>query len=822
MSPASAEQRERIRQLFAHEAATRLDGLAGRLLELERVGDDPELVAEIFREAHNLKGSAAVVGFKNVTEVAHTVEDLLEELRSRRRSATPELVDGVLVAVDGLRAMIPRVMAGEDCTPEAAELIRGILALTATTPAPPPRTPTPPAPAKAPTTKAPAPPAKPASPPPTGAGAVSSTPAPPAPPPVEKEPPAPAAEPAAPVADAATTTAPTPPAESQAPAAPAVEPAPTAHASTAAAPSQPAARPEVVAPSAPAAPTAPAVPAPGPPARVAVVTPAPAADAQAGGRAVGGEVVRVPVGRLDRLVRQIGETAAAHLRLSRRLVDRLGPAVAGVDELHELARTLNELQAIAMRARMVPVATITSALHRAVRDLARSLGKKVRWEAAGTDTELDRNVLEQLADPLLHLVRNAVDHGIESPEERERAGKPAEGFVRLQAWQAGSEVVVTVSDDGRGIDGERVRSAASARGVDLDEGHDALEAIFDSGLSTAETISDVSGRGVGLDVVRANVQAIRGRVEVASTPGAGAEFRVVVPITLAVLRCLLVEAGGRRYALPMHSVMMAARPDPDEGLRAGGRAAMWVDDDVVQISGLAASLGTEDETPGDGPVVVVAGLAGRHAFRVDRLLGQRELVVKGLGPLLPRVDVLAGGSVEPDGSVVPVLDVAGLVERAHRTRAAAPAPVPAEAAALPERERPSILIVDDALPVRELERAILERAGFEVRTAGDGDEALALLAERPADLVLSDVEMPHMNGLELTRAIRAEPHIRNVAVLLLTSRSSEQDRRAGLEAGADGYLVKSAFDEATLLAAVERLLGQAGPGAGEPVPRPRP
>ena len=716
MSPPSAKQREHIRQLFAQESASRLDALAGRLLELEQLGEDAELLQEIFREAHTLKGSAAVVGFKNVAEVAHAVEDLLEELRGGRLRATPELIDGVLHVVDGLRSMIPRVMDGHDCAPEAADLVRGILALAA-----------------------------------EGTGALVDRAA------------GPAAEPVA---------------------APAPTPAPA--------------------------------PEPGPGATPEAAAPEPAGVAQRRTAAAAGgwsETVRVPVERLDRFVAGVGETATAHLRLAGALAERLGPAGLELEELHALARSVQELQSAAMRARMVPVATITAPLQRAVRDLSRSLGKQAIWDETGTDTELDRNVLEQLADPLLHLVRNAVDHGLEPPDERSAAGKSRSGLVRLHARQLGAEVVVSIADDGRGIDAGRVSAAARARGVELDADRDeeaaALEAIFGSGLSTAERVSDVSGRGVGLDVVRANIQALRGRVEVDSRPGLGTEFRVIVPITLAVLRCLLVRAGGRPYALPMHSVDLVTESRSASSTRAGGRTVMWLEDDPVPLTSLAEALGGPaggvDDDPVGGPVAVVSSLAGRWGFRVAALDGQRDLVVKGLGQLLPTIDVLAGASVEPDGSVLLVLDAAGLVERARTSRSRLE--VRAEAAPPAAPPSASVLVVDDALPVRELERSILERAGYEVRTAGDGVEALALLAERPADLVISDIEMPRMDGFALTEAIRAEAGIRNVAVLLLTNRASEEDRHRGLAAGADGYLIKSDFDEGALLGAVGRLLG---------------
>ncbi|HVF73919.1 MAG TPA: hybrid sensor histidine kinase/response regulator [Acidimicrobiales bacterium] len=676
---------EEFRQLFAEEAETRLLRLSTELLQLEEAGNDPELVASIFRDAHTLKGAAGMVGLDPVARVAHVMEDLLEELRQGERMASPRLVDGLLAAVDAVRRFIPELMAGEDRTDEAAVVEANVRALREE--------------------------------------------------PVE-EPPVPSTAPA----------------------------------------------------------TAPPPPSAAPP----IATPAPRSDQS-------GETIRVPVPRLDQLVRLVGEAAAAHLRMGRMLTDLVGTDPANVAEFRELSHVLNELQEKTMRARMVPVATITDNLHRAVRDVARSCGKDVHWEVRGDDTELDRSVLEQLADPLLHLVRNAVDHGIETAAEREAAGKPAQATVRLHAMQLGSEVILAVSDDGGGIDVGRVRDEASRRGADTTalSDEETLYLIFRSGLSTAEFISDVSGRGVGLDVVRTAVDATRGRIDVRSTPGEGTEFRIVVPITLAVLPCLLVEAGGRCYALPLHSVLVAQDAEHAPLRHAEGRLSVQVGSQAVPVSDLGAVLGADE--PAEGPVVVVSGVTRRHAFRVDRLVGQRDVVVKGLGRLLPRLDVLAGASVEPDGSILVVLDAPGLIDRARSRRERPSTSGPA----LSTPRRGTILVVDDAMTVRELQRSILERAGYAVRTADDGVSALARLAEEPADLVMTDVEMPRMDGFALTEAIRAQPSTATIPVLILTSRAGDEDRQRGLEAGADGYIVKSAFDESGLLAAVERLLGRA-------------
>ena len=662
---------EQVRALFAQEAEVRMASLGELLLELEQTGGDAELVGSIFREVHTIKGSSAVAGLDDVSHCAHELEELLDDLRSQRRSVTPDVIDVLLAGADRLSAVIAR----DEGAPSVPAVGNGSRA----------------------------------------------------------------------------------------------QPEPT-----------PVAQPEPVTETVPE-------------------KRAPSSEKSG--------LVMVPMERLDELVRLVGESATAHLRLGRMLKDQLGVDPASCAEFNDLSRSVNDLQDRAMRTRMVPVATITDQLHRAVRDLARTQNKKIRWDVRGGDTELDRGVLNQLSDSLLHLVRNAVDHGVESPAEREAAGKPPEATIRLHAMQLGSEVIIAVTDDGRGIDVDAVRGQAAKRGVDTDgmTEDELLRLTMHSGLSTTSFVTDVSGRGVGLDVVRVNVESARGRVEVRSQPAGGTEFRIVVPITLAVLRCLLVETAGQRFALPFHRVVLSQRNDPSAQHHAEGRPVVLVEGRPVPVSTLAGTIGLDATADvSGGSIVVLADTAHRHAFEVDRLVGQRDVVLKGLNRLLPHLPAVAGASVEPDGSVLVVLDPPGLIQRA---RHAAPVTTARPSADGAQATRRRILVVDDALTVRELQRSILERAGFDVRVANDGKQALSRLAEEPSDLVLTDIEMPNMDGFGLTEAIRAHPSLTNIPVLILSSRSSETDRQRGLDAGADGYIIKSGFDEGSLLAAVNRLLG---------------
>ena len=741
MSPQESLSENDFQRLFAMEAEGRLDTLVDELLELEKGGATPEVVASLFREAHTIKGGAAVVGMPHVARVAHALEDLLEEVRRERRGVDTALIDAVLAGVDAIRTLIPLAVAGQEHEKVAFDAEQRLRI------------------------------------------AVGGP----------------------PVVDDKAAAGPDVTAPAAAPGA-----TPSVRASAA---------PDVTVPAPSAAappPVAPAAPPPAPArehhAGDGSVEAHGAADGAAGhaepARATATEMLQIPVHRIDELVRLIGEASAATLRLGSALLERLERDPSGLTEYRDLVRSLNELQELALHARMIPVMSLAPRLRRAVRDLARETGKEVRFETRGDDAEIDRGVLERLADPLLHLVRNAVDHGVESADERRQKGKPAEGTIRLHAMQLGSEVVIAVSDDGRGIDVARVRETAGRTdrsAIEMDD-EAALYLIFRSGLTTATKVTGVSGRGVGLDAVRASLNAVRGRIEVRSDPGMGTEFRIAVPITMATLRCLVINAGGQAFAIPLHSVRAVLPSQPSATV--GGRAMTMLDGRPVPISSLSAVLGTGNGAV--GPAVVLAGLTRSHAFTVDDLVDQRDVVVKGLGELVPRLPAVAGAGVQPDGSILLVLEAAGLIERARRmdngdrSQEAAGGggheePVPHRAA--------SILVVDDALTVRELQRSIFENAGYRVRVAVNGEEALAEISHERPDLVLTDVQMPRMDGFELTEAIRKQPSLASLPVIILTSRGSDEDRRRGLECGADGYIVKSGFDQSALLSAVERLLG---------------
>jgi two-component system chemotaxis sensor kinase CheA len=520
-------------------------------------------------------------------------------------------------------------------------------------------------------------------------------------------------------------------------------------------------------------------------------------------RRVNGATLEVPVARIDELNRLVGEASAAQLRVGHVLGSELRLDPDAVTEYRELTKVINQLQEITERTRMVPVGTLEPILHRTVRDAARSAGKDVRWEMIGEDIEVDRGVLEELVSPLLHLVRNSVGHGVELPEQRLAAGKPEQALVRLNATQVGSKVVIAISDDGAGINVAAVRASAAAGGIDVNglTEEESLQLIFRSGISTAKVLTEDSGRGVGLDVVATAVAAVHGTVEIVNHPGAGAEFRIVVPITLTVIPCLIVSIAGQSFALPLHRIVRMLEAQNVQVV--SGRKLAIVDGVAIPVSDLASLLGLP--TAAGGPWVLLGTVASSHAFQVETVLQKRDVVVRGLTGRLRNLKAVSGASIEPNGSILLVLDVPSLIERS--TAAAETESRVSEKPVAPARPL-SVLVVDDALMVRELQRSILERGGYAVRTASDGAEALAMLAEQPADLVVTDLEMPKVDGFLLTSSIRAHPRLANIPVLIVSSRASEEDHQRGLDAGADAYIVKASFDEAGLLSAVSRLLGR--------------
>lgn len=481
--------------------------------------------------------------------------------------------------------------------------------------------------------------------------------------------------------------------------------------------------------------------------------------------------------------------------------------------------------------RLLPISTIFDLYHRMVRDIAKGQNKKIRFEVFGGDTRVDKKILEELKDPLIHLLRNSIDHGIEIPSEREQAGKNTDGLITLKASYVGNMVLIEITDDGRGIDTDRIAQIAIKKGY-LHEDQlseisktELVSLIFHSGFSTAKIITDLSGRGVGLDIVKANVERIKGTIETTSEKGRGTKFIIKIPLTLATTHALIVDVGGETYSIPIDYIDRTVRLTEDAVLTGSSHPVIIVDEKTVPLYKLEDLLGNvRQRLKAKGllkagssqrlgqhltkiesnklPAVVLTSGGRRVAFLVDKLLDEQEVVVKNLGNQLKRVKNVAGSTVLGDGRLAIILDPNDLVKsvqgtgsrfvfRERRTR---------------DLVKKRILVVDDSITTRTLEKNILESAGYHVTIATNGVEAYQKLHEGGFDMIVSDVEMPLMNGFEFAEKVRRESKYADIPFILCTSLESEKDKRRGIEVGANAYIIKGSFDQSNLLETIEKLL----------------
>lgn len=514
-----------------------------------------------------------------------------------------------------------------------------------------------------------------------------------------------------------------------------------------------------------------------------------------------------------RLFGMLGDLRRKHpeLRRSRAFQDALQASRELVTGLHQdsigSSRLSEQFHDAIHQLRMVQIDTVRGLLVRAVRDAAGTAEREVELRTQGGDTEVDRAILDQLRDPLVHLVRNAVAHGIEAPDARRAAGKPTCGVVTLAARSAGSWVEIVVEDDGRGVDLERLRRKAVSQGlVDAKDaaalGVDGLlDLVFQPGLSTADQVSELAGRGFGMDIVRTNLAEIGGTVSISSFPGRGTQVRLRAPLTLLTIRALVVMAAGQPMAFPMMGLQRTVAVRRSDIRTVDAVEVISADDTLVPVSHVARLLGLGAAAQEEGPAVILAEGNRQRALLVDEIVGERELTIQALPWNLSHVPGIAGASATESGDVLLVLNAHELVV-ARST--------PARDIARPQsdgaRRQFRILVVDDSVTSRTLEKNILSSAGYDVLTAVNGQQALQMLRDHPVDLVVTDVDMPLMNGIELTRAIRGTQGHQDLPVILVTSLGSDQDKQRGADAGADAYIVKGAFDQDELLNAVSRLL----------------
>ncbi|WP_063551245.1 hybrid sensor histidine kinase/response regulator [Burkholderia territorii] len=472
----------------------------------------------------------------------------------------------------------------------------------------------------------------------------------------------------------------------------------------------------------------------------------------------------------------------------------------------------------ALQCRMRPFGDATRAYPRIVRDLARSLGKQVRFSIVGEGTQVDRDILDLLDAPLGHLLRNAIDHGVEAPDARRARGKAAEASVTLEARHSAGSLLVSVIDDGPGVDMDALRAAVVRQRLTDDEtaarlsDPELLEFLLLPGFSMRDAVTDVSGRGVGLDAVQEMVRGVRGAVRIFNEPGAGMRFVLQLPLTLSVIRSLLVEVGGEPYAFPLAHVrrtlelshddidVLEGQPHfPFDGRRAGLVAAHQLLD-----------AGEPDVARASTAVVVVGGEPELYGVAVDRFLGERMLVVQPLDSRLHKIQNIAAGALLENGDPVLIVDVEDLIRSVDKlVRGGQLAKLTRDPQlALADRRR-RVLVVDDSLTVRELERKLLEKRGYDVTVAVDGMDGWNAVRSDAFDLVVTDVDMPRMDGIELVTLIKGDPMLKRVPVMIVSYKDRDEDRRRGLDAGADYYLAKSSFHDEALLDAVHDLIGDA-------------
>jgi len=759
---------------FQSELADLLGVLNRGLLSLEKdpSGEEREqLLADLFRAAHSMKGGARAVQIRDIEKIAHRMEDVMGMIQRGELPVRPEVFDVLFRAVDTLKEAMDAYLAGNELSRENREKLLADLEE-------------------------------------IKKGAVSGR-------------------------------------EAERPREPIQGTSP---------PPAPLDSPQGLSPSAPGGTSPPVSPSP-------VRTPAAAVPAA--------ETIRVATAKVDNLMDRMGELMVARMRTEQRLneIKAIGQRVSRwqknwskmqgdyrllkrqdgqrpevnrlidfldvngdnlknfgkeihaflrqfVSDYRYLALLTDDMHDGVRRVRMLPTATLFELYPRMVRDLAREQGKEVNLQVEGADTEVDRQLLDIMKDPLTHLLRNAVDHGIEPPDAREEAGKPRMGTIHLRAAQKGNTIVLTVSDDGAGIDLNALKHAALERGLLTAQGiegikdREILNLIYHSGLSTHQKVTEISGRGVGLDVVRKNLERLQGMVDVNTAAGNGAAFTLTLPLTLATSHVLLMGVAGQIVSIPTTTVVRILNVKVEEIGSIEGKPAIRVSGRPLSLFSLARVLELpESEAPFTAgqkiPIVVVGVAEKKMAFRIDDLYGTQEVVIKGMGRQFSRVRNISGAAILGDGQVVMILNVADLVKSAKKG-AGMTAAIQVQ---VKEVARRRVLVVDDSITTRTLEKNILENAGYQVMVAADGEEAWAILQSETFDGIVADINMPRMDGFALTRKIKGHEKLKDRPVVLVTSLETPQDKIRGMEAGADAYIIKGTFDQRDLLATIEGLIG---------------
>ena len=760
-----------IMEDFLIEAFELIEQIDHDLVELEANPEDLELLNRIFRVAHTVKGSSSFLNFDVLTELTHHMEDVLNKARKGELKITPDIMDVVLESVDMMKGLLESIRDNGSDAAAGIDIKNICVRLTQISEG------------EAPSAAAEAPAAA------------------PAPEPVkEPEPAAPAEEAAPEVSDAELSKLSDSEVEAEIERLLKVRKAEdqARRASKGIAPKSP----EEIAPATSAA-SAPA-PKPAPSRERDADKKVPAASSNS---AVAQEqTIRVEVKRLDHLMNLIGELVLGKNRLLK-IYDDVEERYEGekfLEELNQVVSSLSlvttDIQLAVMKTRMLPIAKVFNKFPRMIRDLSRDLGKQIDLEISGEETELDKSIVEEIGDPLVHIIRNSCDHGIEDPETRKAMGKPEKGLVQLKAYNEGNHIVVEIVDDGKGLDADMLKAKSIEKGIITEREADAMSEkeafglIFKPGFSTAAKVTNVSGRGVGMDVVKTNIEKLNGIIDIESEVGKGTVMKLKIPLTLAIIQSLLVGTQEEFYAIPLASVLETVRVPIDDIYTIDGKNVLRLRDEVLSLVRLSDVFGVNKVFDGgDQTYVVIIGVAeAKLGIIVDTLVGQEEIVIKSMGDYLQNIPGIAGATIRGDGRVTLIIDVGAMMEMAKDIKVNIRAEMEDSAKA---KEKPSdykVLIVDDSKMDRTIMQKSLEPIGVTIVEATNGVEALNIIksGEHAFDAVLIDIEMPRMDGYTLAGEIRKYSKYRTLPLIAVTSRTSKTDRLRGVEVGMTEYITK--------------------------------
>ena len=473
---------------------------------------------------------------------------------------------------------------------------------------------------------------------------------------------------------------------------------------------------------------------------------------------------------------------------------------------------LSDLQAQALEMRMLPLSTIFDGLQRSVRDLAVSYGKKISLIVHGGQTEMDKKIIESLSDPLLHMIRNSIDHGIETPEDRTGCGKPIKGTIKVIAGYEGGKVLITVADDGCGIPIDKITEKALFMGIITETAlrelsdTEKLQLIFQPGLSSADIITDLSGRGVGMDVVRRNIEDdLKRSIQIQTAKGKGTTFLIRLPLTIALLPLFLVQIGSRKFAIPATYVSEIVRLPANQWIDVTDKKAIRLRDDIIPIVRLAQMLDISETPDEEESLIMITSIDGVPlGMNITEVLGEREMVIKPLPSHMEYVKLVTGVIVSDNNEIIPVLHVPHIVASSRLMRSGEKTANKAMVEQEPIANR--ILVVDDSASTREIEKSILEAYGYDVSVAADGVNGFEQCMESRFDLIISDVDMPNMDGFTMTSRLRAQDEYMDTPIILVTARDSEEDKRKGITVGANAYIIKGDFEQGNLLETIQNLI----------------